>query len=186
MSEQPARYQRSFGGLVGALLLTLLLIGSFVLLRACNRTGLDVKPTPVDYLADVHYAQQNGARPVYPPSLPAGWIVTAVDFTPGAHPAFGLSMLTPAGAYVGLRQDPRPVSDLLTTYVDAHAQDDGPVSVSSALTSRWESWSDAGGDHALATTYDGNSLLVFGSGTPADLQIVGRALTTKPAPRTGG
>ncbi|MGI8523273.1 MAG: DUF4245 family protein [Nocardioides sp.] len=185
MSEQPARYQRSFGGLVGALLLTLLLIGSFVLLRACNTPDLAVRPKAVDYLSDVRYAQQAGARLAYPPALPAGWIVTAVDFTPGTHPAFGLSMLTPAGEYVGLRQDPRPVSDLLTTYVDPHAHDDGPVTIAGALTPDLESWSDTGGDHALSTTYDGDSVLVFGSAKEADLHTVVEALTTKPV-RQGG
>ena len=53
MSEQGGRYQRSFAGMIGALLITLLVIGAFVAFRALNRDELDGGPKPVDYLETV-------------------------------------------------------------------------------------------------------------------------------------
>ena len=46
--SQPS-YQRSASGLVGALLVTLLVIGAFVAFRALNRDELEVGPEAVDY-----------------------------------------------------------------------------------------------------------------------------------------
>ena len=60
MSEQPGRYQRSPAGMVGALVVTVLVILGFVVFRSCVRTDLDVKPAHVDYRAEVRFAQQNG------------------------------------------------------------------------------------------------------------------------------
>ena len=71
VSQQPGRYQRSTSGMVGALLVTLLVILAFVAFRALNRSNLDVKPERVDYLAQVRYAQQAGSEVVYPARLPA-------------------------------------------------------------------------------------------------------------------
>jgi len=75
-SGQPGRYQRSSSGMVGALLVTLLVIGAFVAFRACNRTDLVVDPEHVDYLTQVGFAQEAGDQVVYPASLPTGWFAT--------------------------------------------------------------------------------------------------------------
>ncbi|HET7070318.1 MAG TPA: DUF4245 family protein, partial [Nocardioides sp.] len=77
---QPGRYQRSPSGMVGALIVTLLVILAFVGFRALNRSDLDVKPEHVDYLAQVRYAQQAGSEVVYPARLPRGWYATNVTF----------------------------------------------------------------------------------------------------------
>ena len=50
-SAAAGRYNRSPAGMVGALLVTLLVIGAFVAFRAFNRTDLDVNPERIDYLA---------------------------------------------------------------------------------------------------------------------------------------
>ena len=107
MSEQPGRYQRSTSGMVGALLVTLLVILAFVGFRALNRSDLDVKPEHVDYLAQVGYAQQAGADVVYPARLPSGWYATQVDvLARAARLELELSMLTGDGQYVGLVESP--------------------------------------------------------------------------------
>src|SRR3954462_10642120 len=90
---------------------------AFVALRACNRTDLEVKPDHVDYLAEVGFAQGSGADLVYPASLPSGWYATSVDFAAGERPTLGISMLTAANEYAGLRQPPLPAAQLLTPYV---------------------------------------------------------------------
>lgn len=57
MSEQPGRYQRSFSGMLGALVVLLLVIGGFVAFRAVTRDDLEVEVETVDYLETVGFAQ---------------------------------------------------------------------------------------------------------------------------------
>lgn len=183
--ERPGRYERSPGGMVGALIVTLLVIGAFVAFRAFNRTDLDVKPEHVDYLAQVRIAQQATERPdagvVYPARLPSGWYATNVTFTPnGTRPELRMSMLTPDNEYIGFVQSPDPVAGLLTTYVDAHPQAGGPVTVDGSVTPRWDTWTDSGGDTALAAQHGRDSLLVFGTVSKGQLEQLAATLTTAP------
>ena len=60
MSEQGGRYQRSFAGMIGALLITLVVIGAFVAFRALNRDELERRPEAVDYLETVGFVQEPG------------------------------------------------------------------------------------------------------------------------------
>ena len=177
MSEQPSRYQRSASGMVGALLVTLLAILAFVAFRACNRTDLQVKPDHVDYLAEVGFAQRSGADLVYPSSLPSGWYATSVDFAPGTRPTLGLSMLTAANEYAGLRQSPLSSAQLLTTYVDAHPTAGAPVRLDSGVVRHWDTWTDSGGDTALVARWHHETLMVFGSAPQSDLETLAGSLT---------
>jgi hypothetical protein len=179
VSEQPGRYQRSATGMVGALVATLLLIGAVVALRSFTSTDLDVKPTPVDYRASVRYLQQSGFRIVYPGSLPKGWTVTRVDDASGRRPGLGLSILTADGAYIGFQQSPLSLPELITTYVDASPAAGAPVAVQGGVRRHWATWTDTGGDTALAGRWHHESLLVFGSAPQADLEVVAEALTTR-------
>jgi hypothetical protein len=188
VSEQPGRYQRSASGMVGAMLVTLLAILAFVALRACNRTDLEVKPDHVDYLTQVGYAQGSGAADlVYPASLPSGWYATSVDFAPGTRPTLGLSMLTAANEYAGFRQSPLPAAQLLTTYVDEHPTAGAPVTLDSGIVRHWDTWTDSGGDTALVARWHGETLMVFGSASQADLETLAGSLTDAalPTPSAG-
>lgn len=179
MSEQPGRYQRSASGMVGALLVTVLLIVAVVGLRACNSTDPDVRPEHVNYLAQIGFAQQAGADLVYPASLPTGWYVTRVDYSPGRRAALGLSMLTPDNRFAGLQQSPLSLPELLTTYVDAHPAAGAPVTLDSGLVTRWDTWTDAGGDTAFTAHWHHESLMVFGTVSRSELEAVARSLTAK-------
>jgi hypothetical protein len=180
-SREQGRYQRSPSGMVGALLVTLLVILAFVGFRACNRSNLEVSPEHVDYLAQVGYAQQAGARVVYPASLPSGWYATQVTFDEGPPPELVLSMLTPEGRYVGFVQSPDPAPTLLARYVDgaptAGSPAELPGSVDGSL-SRWDVWTDDGGDTALVTRHDGATLLAFGTAPRGQLEELASHLTT--------
>jgi hypothetical protein len=180
--ERPGRYQRSPAGMVGALIVTVLVILAFVAFRALNRSDLVVKPERVDYLTEVRYAQQDGQAPdlVYPAQLPAGWYATNVSFSSGGAAEIELSMLTADGEYVGFVQSPASVPELLTTYVDPHPQSGGPIQVSGSAASRWNTWTDAGGDTALATEHGQDALLVFGTVSEDQLQHLAARLTTRP------
>jgi hypothetical protein len=182
MSEQPGRYQRSTSGMVGALIVTLLVILAFVGFRAFDRSGLDVKREKIDYLAQVRYAQQSGTDVVYPDRLPSGWYATQITFSPGQEPGLELSMLTGSGQYVGLVESPASPPEVLTTYVDPHPVSGGPVTVDGSVVSRWDSWSDDGGDTALVAQRGhgstAESLLVFGTVSRAQLEQLAASLTT--------
>jgi hypothetical protein len=180
---QPGRYTRSTSGMVGALAVTLLVILAFVAFRALNRSDLDVKAERIDYLAQVRYAQEAGSEPVYPARLPDGWYATKISFPPGSLSELELSMLTARGQYVGFVASPDSVPELLTTYVDAHPTAGAPVTVAGSVVTRWDTWSDSGGDTALvAQRGQGSSqesLLVFGTVSRAELEQVAATLTTR-------
>jgi hypothetical protein len=182
VSEQSGRYQRTTSGMVGALIVTLLVILAFVGFRALNRTDLDVKPERVDYLAQVKYAQQAGSDVVYPSRLPSGWYATQITLSPGKPLEMELSMLTGEGEYVGVVESPESVPELLTTYVDPHAHAGAPATVDGSVVRRWDTWTDGGGDTALVAGRghgsSAESLLVFGSASRAQLVQLARSLTT--------
>lgn len=176
------RYQRSASGMVGALVVTLLVIGAFVAFRAFNRTNLDVRPEKVDYLAQVRYAQEDGSAVVYPARLPAGWYATQVTVTPGQPPGFQLSLLTADDEYVGFVQSSEPLATLLTTYVDPDPQPGPAPTVAGAVGQDWRTWTDSGGDTALGAQLGHargqESLLVFGTVSRSQLEQLAGALTT--------
>jgi Protein of unknown function (DUF4245) len=184
-AEQPGRYQRSTSGMIGALLVTLLVIGAYVAFRALNRTDLDVKPGKVDYLAQVRYAQQAGADVVYPAHLPSGWTATQVTFSAGPPPGLELSMLTADNSYVGFVESAQSVPELLTTYVDPQPTAGASVTVAGSGATRWSTWTDGSGDTALAAQRGHGerqvSLLVFGTVTKAQLEGLAASLTTADA-----
>jgi hypothetical protein len=180
VSEQPSRYERSTSGMVGALVLTVLFVIGFVVFRGCNRPNPDVRPDHVDYLAQIGFAQRDGATVVYPARLPAGWYATRLDYEAGARPELGISMLTPDQQYVGWRESSRDVPELLAAYVDPHPSAGRSVTVDGGIVRRWDSWTDAGGDTALSARWHRQSLLVFGTVSLADLEQLASTLTTAP------
>jgi hypothetical protein len=174
--ERQGRYQRSTSGMVGALLLTFLFVIGFVVFRGCNRANPDVRPDHIDYRAQVGFAQEAGATLVYPSRLPAGWYATRVDYEAGTRPELGISLLTP-DQYVGVRQSPRDLPELLAAYVDAQPAAGQSVTVDGGLVRRWQTWTDSGGDTALSARWHHESLLVYGTVSRADLEQLASTLT---------
>jgi hypothetical protein len=182
-SGQPGRYRRSSSGMVGALLVTLLVIGAFVAFRACSRTDLELDPDHVDYLAQIGFAQEAGEHVVYPASLPAGWFATQLTVDAGPPTELQLSMLSGENEYVGFVQSPDPAPVLLTRFVDSDPASGRPVEVPGALdgsVTNWDVWTDDGGDTALVARNASETLLVFGTVSQARLEELAGALTTAP------
>lgn len=173
----PGRPPRTTNGLIGAMVVTLLVIGAFVALRALSRDQPDIRPESVDYLAAASAAHDAGRRVVYPASLPRGWKATSVDYVPGRRAAWGVGMLTADGDFVGVRQEDAPLDGLLTTYVDEKARRGGEIRVAGSVASRWREYADDGGDHAFAAEVRGDEVLVYGSAPVADLRRVVGLLT---------
>ncbi len=177
---RPGRYQRTIAGGIGSMIVLVVAVLAFVVFRGAFRDNAAVEVDPVDYLAVVAPAQESGFDIVYPPSLPTGWKATSVDFDPGAHPDWGVGLLTDTGKFVGVRQEDDDIDRLLATYVDKSPQEGALVTVDGAIVPEWREWSDQGGDHALAATVGDYEVLVYGSAPVGDLLTVVRSLTDAP------
>ena len=179
MSEQqPSRYQRSFGGMVGALVISLVVIAGYVAFRASTRDDLDVRPPSVDYREAVRALHDAGTDVVHPTSLPSGWRVTSVDSRPGARLVWGMGILTPSG-FAGLREEDRPLDELVKQYVDTHATESADTTLGGDLGGDWKTFEDSGGDEAYGLERPQDTLLVYGSASEADLRRLAESLTGK-------
>ncbi len=158
-SQQPAapatggvRYPRTSGGLVGAMLVTVLVVVAFVAFRAV--TG-DKEPTPVravDYQAAVTTARADNQLAVLAPErLPLGWKATSATYDGGAAPTWHLGLLTEDSRYVGVEEARSSVEDLVDEHVDADAERGKDVTIEGET---WQTWTDAGGDYAVARSLD--------------------------------
>jgi len=177
VSESPSRYQRSFPGMIGALLVTLALIGAFVLFRALNRDNQTVRPEPVDWLGSVRYIQESGASVVYPATQPEGWTATSADYRPGERPLWDIGFLTADDEFVGLHEEDAAVESLIDELVDEDAVEGDPVQIGGALQGDWRTFTDSGGDYAVVTDVAGQAVVVFGSADPAVIRDFASTLT---------
>ncbi len=179
---RPGRYQRSPGGLVAALLVTVVAIVGLLWFLGLFREDTDIRPDHVDYLGIAGEAQQADLEPVYPTSLPEGWIATAYDVTAVDTPSLEIRMLTDHDEFVGIHQEAAPVSDLVRTYVDEDASTTDIYSTRGSVAEAWQGFEDEGGDTAYASEVGDQTVLVYGSASPEELQDLIDRLTTKAVP----
>jgi hypothetical protein len=175
---RPGRYERSTGGLIGAILVLLLVVGGIVLFRGAFRETPTYEPDHIDYRALVTSIQQTGLEPVYPAELPTGWYVKDAAFTPGDRPVLDLAMTTDDNRFAGFHQEDRAVDDLVETYVGSGATRGEDVRIDGTVASTWETFSDTDGDHAFAAQVGGDTVLVYGSASEDDLRGLVESLTT--------
>jgi hypothetical protein len=170
VSEQPSRYTRSFGGMTGALIVTVVFVLAFVAWRALFRGDVDETPQAVDWQDSVQLAEQADLQVVHPSELPAGWTATSVDLFAGDDPRWGLGVLTDDGHFIGIRQQDTSIDELVRVYVDEEAEPGDDASISSEVSDTWQTWSDSGGDHGYATELGDDAVLVYGSAPVADIE----------------
>ena len=170
MSEQPSRYTRSFSGMVGALIVTVLVVLAYVVWRGLFRTDVDETPAAVDWQDSVELADQAGLDVVRPRELPTGWTATSVELFAGDDPRWGLGVLTDDGDFIGIRQQDTSVDELVRVYVDEKAEAGDDARVASDVTDTWQTWSDDGGDHGYATELGDEAVLVYGSAPVDDIE----------------
>jgi hypothetical protein len=184
--EKPSRYDRSFGGLLAAMVVTVLFVAAYVGFRAFIREQPDLQPDSVNYLSCVSDLQGDGTTVVYPVELPAGWLDTSVAFERGDPPSWRIGILTDRGEFVGVVQSGQPLDDLLHTYVDKTPSKGDAASPENGLgVAEWQTWSDPGGDHAFSTELDsgplaGQKLLVYGSAPVEKQEAIISLLTVAP------
>lgn len=109
---------------------------------------------------------------VAPTALPSGWRATSAGYRSGVSPSWHLGMLTDGGKYVGVDEARDTVADLVEQYVDDNATRGADVEINGVT---WQTWTDAGGDYALATTVDGpggdqENVLIGGSAPDAQIR----------------
>jgi len=191
-AESPRRYDRSFGGLLAAMLVTVVVVAGYVGVRALTRDQPEVEPEPVDYLTAVRDLQRAGDTVLYPIALPAGWIATSIDFEPGRPPSWRIGMLTDRGSYLGIVQGREDTKDLVSTYVDESPTRGEPTTADNEVgVASWDTWSDAGGDHAFTAVLDsgplaGQTILVYGSAPEQDQRALIGLLTLDPVAAASG
>ena len=176
MSESAGRYQRSFSGMIGAMIVSLALIGGFVLFRAVNRDNQTVRPEPVDWLGSVRYIQKSGASVIYPAIQPEGWTATSADYRPGKRPLWDIGVLTADDEFVGLHEEDASVDSLVSELVDEDAVE-GEQVVLPTGGQPWRTFTDAGGDYALVSVSGEETVVVFGTADPGVIQEFATTLT---------
>ncbi len=164
MSEQAGRYQRSAGGMVGAMVVLVLVIVGWLGFKSLTTQDPASSVHTVDYAQVATQARKTAGFPlVAPAALPAGWKATSVDFTDGTPQHWHLGVLTDRNRYVGLEQGDRSVSSMVQEYVDPDARHGKPVDVGGR---RWSTYTDAGGDLALVREHGRTTTLVVGHDVP--------------------
>lgn len=177
MSEQPGRYQRTTGGLIGSMIVLVLGVGAFVGFRSIFRDQTEYTPPDVDYASVVSDAAQAGIELASPRSLPEGWKATNVNYVPGDAWVWDIAMLTDDGSFVGLHQAKGDVTKMLDTLLDTDEPIKGdPLQVTGSIAPTWQGWSDSGGDHAyvaeVGTGRTRREVVVYGSASLDDLRTI--------------
>ena len=184
---RPGRYQRSPGGLLAAMVVTVLAVIAFAGFRALTTDHASTPIQSVDYTRTVAGARADHLLLVMAPArLPAGWRATSATYLTGMSPSWHLGMLTKASKYVGIEEARTSTAKLAEEHVDTHAVRGQDVTIDG---STWETWSDNGGDYAVARstkvggrTYE--SWLVVGSAPEREIRDFAGSLeggTIRPA-----
>ena len=182
MSAQAGRYQRSFSGMVGAMVVLLLVILGFVAFRAINRNDVADPVVALDWRHPASYARDQADFDVLAPSsLPAGWIATSARWTGGHDEHWHLGMLTGQRQYVGVEQEDRSVQDMVEEYVDPNAARGKDVRIGGQT---WQSWFDDE-DQALVLPQDDVTTLVVGTLDRASVEDFVRTLRQAPGSASG-
>jgi hypothetical protein len=174
---RPGRYDRSFGGLIGSMIVLVIVVFGIVIFRGTFRDTPEFKPTPIDYPALVASVQSLGLTPVYAPDLPEGWSVKDADFVRGERPALDVVFTTDDAHTAGIHQEDASEQDLLDQYVGEGARENG-ASLDTPLGT-WTGWSDTDSDHAWTTEVGDDTVLVFSSGDADALRAFVSTLTTE-------
>ncbi len=182
-SGAPGRYQRSFGGLIGAMVVLVVVVLVIVGYRELFRTDAAVDPEPVDYLDVAGTVATTGLPVVAPTPLPAGWVATSADLDRAERdrPVWRVGMLTGEQQFVGLRQGDRTPEELLEDAYPGEDAEAGPTTgVDSPVAATWDTWT-IGDERAYTATVRDTVVLVHGSAEPGELEDTLTRLTRVPA-----
>ena len=175
-----ARYQRTSGGLVGAMIVTVVFVVGFVALRGFVRDNDATPVRTVDYQSWVKSGRADGKLAVYVPTpLPKGWEATSASYETGTQPAWHLGLLTAGRKYVGVEEARASTKDLVDEHVDPDATQGKDVQIDGVT---WQTWRDVGGDYGLVRSLKGpdgeqESVLVVGSAPESQVRDLAASLS---------
>ena len=113
-ANRPGGYNRSFGGLVGAMIVMVVAVVLVWLALGLFRDDAEFEPTPIDYDASMAALADRGAALAYPETLPEGWRVNNLAYDP-ADPSFSLALLTDDERFVGVYHGREDLDEVLAT-----------------------------------------------------------------------
>lgn len=183
---RPGRYNRTFGGLVGAMIVMVVVVVLTWLALGLFRDEAEFEPLPIDYESSVRALVDNDAALAYPEPLPQRWRVNNLAYSPDG-PVFTLALLTDERSFVGVYHAPEEVEDVeevLDRLVDDNAREGDPVELTDGegATSTWQVWTDEGGDTAYVRLAERQGepvvTMVYGSAPDEDLRTVVASLLT--------
>ena len=181
VSNKPGRHETSLGGLIGAMIVLVACILGFVGFRELTREVPENKPQAMEWQPLVESAQGQGHE-IAVPEVPEKWIVTNIRFEPTLHPTWEMSFFTDEEKYAGLRQEDERLDTLVEARVDKEAKEGDPVTISTGdFAGEWRTFTDEGGDFALAHEDPEGVVLVFGSAPREDLIELASTLRTSNA-----
>ena len=182
-ANRPGGYNRSFGGLVGAMIVMVVAVVLVWLALGLFRDDAEFEPTPIDYDASMAALADSGAALAYPETLPEGWRVNNLAYDP-ADPSFSLAMLTDDERFVGVYHGREDLEEVLARLVDDAATEEGSVELTDGDggSATWQVFGDEGGDTAYVRVgeqrRDPVVTIVYGSAPDEDLrEVVGSLLT---------
>ena len=172
---RPGRYQRSAGGLVAALVITVVAVGGLLWVLGLFRPDTDIRPEEIDYLGDRGRGPGRRARPGLSGVAARGLDRDQVRGPPGTEPALELGLFTDDDEFVGIQQESATASELVREYVDEDATHDRHLLGAGSVAEAWQGYEDEGGDTAYAAEVGDQTVLVYGSASPEELQdLIGR------------
>lgn len=157
VSERAGRYQRSFSGLMGSMIILLIVVMAFVAFRGFNRDAPESPVKAIDYTEGLTEIRSVANFPVLAPvSLPEGWIATSARFIGRQPQSWHLGVLNEERRYLGLEQvEGASVRSMVTEFVDDEYEERDPVG-------GWQAFAGADGDNGLVRQGEGYITLVMG------------------------
>lgn len=188
--ERPARYQRSFSGLLAAMAVLVVVVGVVALMQWWT-SPRGSNPTPaLDWQPLLRVARQDTRllSPA-PASLPAGWKVTSESYERTDPPSWHLGILTGKGTYFGIDEGQGSEQDLVTRVVGDSAAEGRTVQIPAArsllLRGTWHGWAEPSGDVALSRRVGTSTVVVSTNRSQAQLVKFAVSLTSRQsAPRS--
>ena len=181
---RPGRYDRSFGGLVGAMIVMVVVVVLTWLALGLFREEAEFEPLPIDYESSVEALVDNGAQLAYPEQLPPGWAVNNLAYDPDV-PVFTLALLTDDRSFAGVYHGREELDEVLDELVDDATDEAGTVELTDGegSTESWQVYTDEGGDTAYVRLGDQERdrvvTMVYGSAPEEELRgLVGSLLTS--------
>jgi hypothetical protein len=171
------RARQSIGDMVRSLVLVGVAIGvTLVFVPGLLHPSKSQHFPPADYQDYVvGFRQLTGVPPLVPAPPPAGWRANAATLTtpkPGAHLHIG--WVAPGGRYVGLEESVGSPRALIATVLGARGS---TVTGRELVAGRtWQIRTSDAGEPALTRTLGGVNVILTGSGTIPEMQVLGATL----------